>query len=56
MHNRLLLGAWVLVCGWVAVTLLSYFIDRGAGTIISLAGLVASLFVVGAFYSRSRRG
>jgi hypothetical protein len=55
MHNKLLLSGWAVVLGWGAYAAFNFFTYRWDGFAIALTGLVASLFVVGAFQSRSNK-
>jgi VIT1/CCC1 family predicted Fe2+/Mn2+ transporter len=55
MHNKLLISGWVVVLAWGAYAAFNFFTYRWDGLAIALTGLVASLFVVGAFQSRSNK-
>jgi len=55
MQSKLLVSGWVVVLAWGAYATFNFFTSRWDGLAIALTGLVASLFVVAAFQSRSNK-
>lgn len=55
MQNKLLVSGWVVVLAWGTYAAFNFFTSRWDGLAIALTGLVASLFVVGAFQSRTHK-
>jgi VIT1/CCC1 family predicted Fe2+/Mn2+ transporter len=55
MLNRLLLSAWFIALAWAVYAAFTLYSELWTGLVIALTGLAASLFVVGAFHSRSHK-
>jgi CHASE1-domain containing sensor protein len=55
MQSKLLVSGWVFVLAWGAYAAFNFFTSRWDGLAIALTGLVATLFVVAAFQSRSNK-
>jgi VIT1/CCC1 family predicted Fe2+/Mn2+ transporter len=55
MLNRVLVCAWIVAIIWAFSAAITLYEARWTGFVIALTGLVATLFVVGAFHSRSHK-
>jgi len=55
MLNRVLVCAWIVATIWAVYAAIALYEELWTGFVIALTGLIATLFIVGAFHSRSHK-